>query len=187
MEKKERIPPGQSKTEDFPVLHVGDVPVFDPKTWIFSVEGLVENPVTVSFDEFRKIAPAESTSDFHCVTGWSRLDNRWEGLLFKDLCKLVKPLPEAKFVSVIAEGDYTTSLSMEEMLEDEVIFAWSLEGKPLEPDHGGPLRAVVPHKYAYKCAKWVRKLIFTAQKEPGYWETRGYSDSADPWKEERFD
>jgi len=180
------VPPNQRLTEEFPVLHVGSVPKFDRDTWNFVVEGLVENPVRLGFDEFLKLPKTVSVSDFHCVTGWSRLSNRWEGVLFRAVVDLVKPLKEARFVTVVAEGDYTTSLPLGDLLGDDVLLAYGFEGKPLEPLHGGPLRLVVPKKYAYKSAKWVRKLRFTKDQELGYWEKRGYSDSADPWKEERY-
>jgi len=165
---------------------VGSVPKFDPETWRFEVEGLVENPVKLTYAEFLALPKTVRVSDFHCVTGWSRLDNRWEGVAFKTICELVKPLEEARFVTVVAEGEYTTSLPIEELLDDDVLLAYSLDGKPLEPEHGGPLRLVVPKKYAYKSAKWVRKLRFTEERELGYWEALGYSDTADPWKEERY-
>jgi DMSO/TMAO reductase YedYZ molybdopterin-dependent catalytic subunit len=183
---EDRVPPNQRLTSSFPVLHVGPVPRFDPETWDFVVEGLVENPVKLSFDEFLKLPKVVSISDFHCVTGWSKLNNRWEGVLFKTVVDLVKPLKDAKYVTVVAEGDYTTSLPLSELLSDDVLLGYGFEGKPLEPVHGGPLRLVVPKKYAYKSAKWVRKLRFTKEQELGYWEKRGYSDSADPWKEERY-
>jgi DMSO/TMAO reductase YedYZ molybdopterin-dependent catalytic subunit len=162
------------------------VPKFDPKTWDFVVEGLVENPVKLSFDEFLKLPKVVSISDFHCVTGWSKLNNRWEGVLFKAVAELVKPLKEVRYVTIAAEGDYTTSLPLNELVSDDVLLAYGFEGKSLEPVHGGPLRLVVPKKYAYKSAKWVRRLRFTREQELGYWEQRGYSDSADPWKEERY-
>ena len=181
-----RVPPNQRITSEFPVLHVGPVPAFDPKTWDFRVEGLVENAVRLGFDEFLRLPKVLSVSDFHCVTGWSRLDNRWEGVAFKTIADLVKPLKEAKFVTVVCEGDYTTSLPLEELLVDDVLLAFGFEGKPLEPVHGGPVRLVVPKKYAYKSAKWVRKLRFTREQELGFWEKRGYSNTADPWKEERY-
>lgn len=181
-----RVPPNQRLTKEFPVLHVGPVPKFDRGTWNFVVEGLVENPIRLGFNEFMKLPKTVSVSDFHCVTGWSRLGNRWEGVSFKTVADLVKPLKEARFATVVAEGDYTTSLPLEELLDDDVLLAYCFEGKPLEPVHGGPLRLVVPKKYAYKSAKWVRMLRFTKDQELGYWEKRGYSNSANPWKEKRY-
>ena len=181
-----RVPPNQRVTSKFPVLHVGPVPRFDPRTWDFRVEGLVEKPVQLSFDEFVKLPKVVRVSDFHCVTGWSRLNNRWEGIAFRTIVDLVKPLKEAGFVTVVCEEDYTTSLPVEDLLDDDVLLAYGLEGRTLEPVHGGPLRLVVPKKYAYKSAKWVRKLKFTKEQELGFWEKRGYSNTADPWKEERY-
>ncbi|TET91084.1 MAG: sulfite oxidase-like oxidoreductase [Methanomassiliicoccales archaeon] len=186
MNEEERIPPGQKVTEKFPVLHEGSVPEFDQKEWDFRVEGLVENSVTMSWKEFRDLPKAKAVSDFHCVTGWSRLENEWEGVRFRELVKLASPKANARFVTVVAEGGYTTSLSLEDMMDEDVLLASQFEGEPLPPEHGGPLRLVVPKKYAYKSAKWVRKVVFTEEKELGYWEKRGYSDSADPWKEERY-
>lgn len=185
-EEKKRVPPNQRVTGKFPVLHVGAIPKFDPKTWSFIVEGLVENPLRLTFEEFLKLPRVVSQSDFHCVTGWSRMDNKWEGVAFKAIANIVKPLKEAKFVTVVAEGDYTTSLPLEELLDSDVLLAFRLDGKPLEPKHGGPLRLIVPKKYAYKSAKWVRKMRFTKEQELGYWEIRGYSNTADPWREERY-
>jgi len=184
--QRDRVPPNQRVTSKFPVLHVGTVPVVDLKMWDFRVEGLVENPIRLTYDEFRRLPKNVSVSDFHCVTGWSRLDNRWEGVAFKTIGDLVKPSGEAQYVTIVAEGDYTSSLPLKELLEDDVLFAYAFEDKPLEPEHGGPLRLVVPRKYAYKSVKWVRKLRFTKEQELGFWEKRGYSNTADPWKEERY-
>jgi DMSO/TMAO reductase YedYZ molybdopterin-dependent catalytic subunit len=146
----------------------------------------VHNPVKLSYDEFLKLPKTVSISDFHCVTGWSRLDNKWEGVLLKTICDLVKPLKEAKYVTITCEDGYTTSLPIADLLDPEVILAYQLHDKPLSAEHGGPLRLVVPKKYAYKSAKWVRRLRFTRDQELGFWETRGYSNTADPWKEERY-
>ena len=185
-DNKPRVPPNQRVTTEFPVLHYAGVPRVDLKTWDFRVEGLVQNPVRLSYEEFLKLPQTVSISDFHCVTGWSRMDNRWEGVLFKTICGLVKPRDEAKFVTIVSDDKYTTSIPLAELLEPDVILAYRWDDKPLLAEHGGPLRLVVPKKYAYKSAKWVRKLRFTEKQELGFWETRGYSDSADPWKEERY-
>ncbi len=182
----QRIPPNQRLTTGFPVLHFGRVPEFDRKTWDFRAEGLVGNPVRLTYDEFLAQARTEDVSDFHCVTGWSRLDMRWEGVRFSDIAKLVKPGNDARFATIVCDGGYTTSLPLDELMEPDVLFAYNFEGKPLEPVHGGPLRLVVPKKYAYKSAKWVRSVVFTKEQELGFWEQRGYSNSADPWKEERY-
>lgn len=184
--KKERIPPHQAVTDKFPILHIGPVPQFDPKTWDFAVAGLVGNPLTLKWAEFLKLPKTVSTSDFHCVTGWTKLDNKWEGVAFKTICALAKPLDNANYVTIVAERDYTTSLPIEELMDDDVLLAYRHNGSELKSEHGGPLRLVVPKKYAYKSAKWVRKLMFTEKQELGYWEVRGYSNTADPWKEERY-
>ncbi len=181
-----RVPPNQKVVTKFPVLHHGSVPKFDPKTWDFVVEGLVENPIRLTYPEFLKLPKIMSISDFHCVTGWSRLDNKWEGVAFKTICGMVKPLRDAKYVTIGCEGNYTTSLPLEDLLDDDVLLAYKWDDKPLSPEHGGPLRLIVPKKYAYKSAKWVRELRFTREQEFGFWEKRGYSNTADPWKEERY-
>ena len=125
-------------------------------------------------------------SDFHCVTGWSRFENKWEGIRFSDLAKLLRPKSNVRFATIEADSGYTTSMALAELMEPDVILAYNFEGKPLEPLHGGPLRLVVPKKYAYKSAKWVRRVVFTEEKELGFWEQRGYSDSARPVEEERY-
>jgi DMSO/TMAO reductase YedYZ molybdopterin-dependent catalytic subunit len=162
------------------------MPRFDVKAWDFVVEGLVQKSMRLTYSEFLSLPRAISVSDFHCVTGWSRLDNKWEGVAFKTICGIVKPLDKAKYVTVVCDSNYTTSLPLTDLLDDDVLLAYRFDDKELPLEHGGPLRLVVPKKYAYKSAKWVRKLRFTGEKELGFWETRGYSDSADPWKEERY-
>jgi len=184
--ERQRIPPNQRVTSRFPVLHEGPIPEFNRRKWDFIVDGLVKNPVRLTYEELLGLPTIVSVSDFHCVTGWSKLDNKWEGVAFNTVSDLVKPLKEARYVTVVAEGDYATSLALEDFLEDDVLLAYRLDDQPLKPQHGGPLRLVVPKKYAYKSAKWVRKLRFTEQQELGYWEKRGYSNTADPWKEERY-
>ncbi|MBI4216921.1 MAG: sulfite oxidase-like oxidoreductase [Chloroflexi bacterium] len=183
---KDRIPPNQYQEQGFPVLHLGPIPTFDPATWDFRAEGLVERPLRLTWEEFRRLPSVVDASDFHCVTGWSRLDNRWEGVRFRAIAELAQVKPQAAFATILAEHGYTTSLPLAELMEEEVLFAWVWEGQPLTPEHGYPLRLVVPQKYAYKSAKWVRGVRFTARQEPGYWEARGYSNTADPWREERY-
>jgi DMSO/TMAO reductase YedYZ molybdopterin-dependent catalytic subunit len=183
---RDRIPLNQEITSEFPVLHVGSIPIFDPKKWDFIVGGLVKTPIKLTYKDFIKLPRTLSISDFHCVTGWSRLNNKWEGVSFETIAALVKPLDKARYVTIKAEGGYATSLFLGDLLDKEVLLAYRLDDKSLEPKYGGPLRLVVPKKYAYKSAKWVRKLIFTEKQELGYWEKRGYSNTADPWKEERY-
>lgn len=184
--RRDRVPPGQTVTAKFPVLHVGSVPQFDPRTWDFSVYGEVDKPLTFTYDEFRQLPRVVRTSDFHCVTGWSRLDNRWEGVSFLDLMRLAGLRPTAHFAIAHCEGGYTTNVPLENMLDEDVLLAYRLDGADLSPEHGWPLRLIVPSLYAYKCAKWIRALELTIEDRPGYWEVRGYHNRADPWKEERY-
>ena len=181
-----KLPPHQRLTTDFPILHFGKVPEFDMRTWDFRAEGLVENPVRLSYDEFLALEKTADVSDFHCVTGWSRFDNKWEGVRFRDIAKMVKPKTSARFATIECDGGYTTSLPLTELMEPDVLLAYIFDGEALEPAHGGPLRLVVPKKYAYKSAKWVRRVVFTEEQQLGFWEERGYSNTADPWKEERY-
>ena len=186
MDKKSRVPLGQKQTDKFPVLHVGKVPEFDPKTWDFRAEGEVENPLALSYEQFRKLENVRDKSDFHCVTGFSILDNVWYGVRFKAIAKLARPTKKAKFATIFCDGGYTTSLPLEELIDNDVLFVWARNGEDLTPEHGFPLRLVVPKKYAYKSAKWVRGIKFTEKQELGYWEKRGYSNTADPWTEDRY-
>ncbi len=183
---KNRIPPGQREVEELRVLHVGNIPRFDPATWTFQVFGLVKKPFEITWTEFQNLPAIEVQSAFHCVTGWSKLDNGWSGVSFKEIFDMAEPNDNAGYSTIVCDGGYTTSLPVKELLDDDVLFAYKLDGKELEPRFGGPLRLVVPRKYAYKSAKWVRKVKFTEQQELGYWELRGYSNTADPWKEERY-
>ncbi|HEY9247427.1 MAG TPA: molybdopterin-dependent oxidoreductase [Candidatus Methanoperedens sp.] len=181
-----RLPPNQREVTDFPVLHFGQVPKFERQTWDFSVEGFVEKPLKLTYDEIISLGKTAIVSDFHCVKGWSKTGMKWEGVRFIDIAKLARPKSNAGYATIEADGGYITSLPLHDLMEPDVVFAYILDGKPLEPVHGGPLRIVVPKKYAYKSAKWVRKVVFTEKQELGFWEQRGYSNSADPWKEERY-
>jgi DMSO/TMAO reductase YedYZ molybdopterin-dependent catalytic subunit len=183
---QDRVPPGQKVTTRFPVLHEGTVPPFDPSKWDLTVDGAVKRRLSFTWEEFKSLSSVTIISDFHCVTGWSRFDNKWEGVRFSTIASMCEQDSKAVSVFISAEGDYTTSLFFKEMLDDDVLLAYRFNGAPLEPEHGGPLRLVVPKKYAYKSVKWVRKITFMTEHELGYWEVRGYSDSADPWKEERY-
>lgn len=186
MAERSRIPPGQVVTRKFPILHMGPVPPFDPERWDFRIFGLVEREVVFSYQEFMRLPRVEVLSDFHCVTRWSRLDNLWEGVRFRELLHHVKPKPEAEYVMIHGNGGYTTNLPVETLLDDDVLFAYGHDGRDLTPEHGWPLRLVVPKLYAWKSAKWVRRVEFMAQDRPGYWEVRGYHNRGDPWKEERY-
>lgn len=187
MKKAGRLPAGQSLTLKWPVLHYGSVPRFDPARWDFRIWGLVEKPVRLTWDEFAKLPRGRSKSDFHCVTRWSRFDNQWDGVTFKDVLKLVQLKPQANFVLVHGEQGYTANVPLADLNRDDVLFATHHDGQPLSPDHGYPLRLIVPHLYAWKSVKWVRGLEFFDHDAPGFWEQNGYHMYGDPFKEQRFD
>ncbi len=182
----ERVPPGQYLTEKFPVLSYGPTPRFNPATWDFRVIGLVEEPIRLSYEQFRALPRSRQVADFHCVTTWSRLDNAWEGVRVADLMKLVKLKPAAAFAIIHCDGGYTTNLALGDFLGGDVMLALGHDGRDLEPDHGFPLRLVVPKLYGWKSAKWVRAIEFSAEEKRGFWEVRGYHNHADPWSEERY-
>jgi DMSO/TMAO reductase YedYZ molybdopterin-dependent catalytic subunit len=181
-----RIPPGQRLVKTWPVLHVGTVPRVDPSAWDLRVFGLVEEPFTLTYAELRALGPVEVTADMHCVTGWSTLDNRWLGVPFRVLAERARPRPEARWVIAHCEQGYTTDLSLEAMMDEDVLVAWGHDGQDLTPEHGFPLRLVVPKRYGWKSAKWLRGLELTDRNRRGYWEERGYHVHADPWREERY-
>jgi DMSO/TMAO reductase YedYZ molybdopterin-dependent catalytic subunit len=181
-----RIPPGQRLVKGWPVLHFGTIPPFDESSWDLRVYGLCENPFTVTYAELKALPNVNIGADMHCVTGWTTLDNAWEGIAFKTLVERAKPAAEAKWVIAHSEHGYTSNLSMEAMDDDDVLVAWANRGEQLAPEHGYPLRLVVPKRYAWKSAKWLRALEFSAHNTRGFWETRGYHIHADPWPEERY-
>jgi len=185
-ERDIRLPPGQYLVTSFPVLSYGPTPRFNPAKWDFRVLGLVENPLRFSWEELRRLPASSQTSDFHCVTTWSRYDNRWEGVKVSELMKLVTLKPQARHVFVHCDGGYTTNLQIDEFLDKDVMLAYRHDGKDLEPDHGWPLRLVVPKLYGWKSAKWVRAIEFCAKERRGFWEVRGYHNHGDPWTEERY-
>jgi len=182
---RDRLPPGQHLTSGFPVLDLGVRPKFYEPRWRFEVKGAVERELSLSWEQFRQLPRVEQVSDFHCVTTWSKFDVAWGGVRFVDVAALAQPTDQARFV--IAEGSdyYTTNLPLEDCLHEDVILADELSGEPLSREHGGPMRLVVPHLYAWKSAKFLRKLKVSTIDEPGYWEERGYHRRGDPWKEER--
>jgi len=182
----EKIPPGQALTEDFIIYTYGETPVFNEETWNFRVFGLVEEPFRLSYKEFMALPKVTIVADFHCVTGWSLLDKKWEGVSFKEIMKLIKPKPEAKFVMVHCDDKYTTNLPIEVLMDDDVLFAYRLDDQDLPVDLGFPLRLVVPKRYAWKSAKWASGLEFMEHDKRGYWESRGYHNDGNPWKEERY-
>ena len=181
-----RVPPGQTLTNNFPVLSYGPTPRFKPDQWDFRVVGLIEKPLLFNYQQFRALPRTRQVSDFHCVTTWSRLDNAWEGVRVADLMKLAKVKPEARYVIIHCDGGYTTNLALGDFLDDDVMLALGHDGRDLEPDHGFPLRLVVPKLYGWKSAKWVRAIEFSAEDKRGFWEVRGYHNHADPWSEERY-
>jgi DMSO/TMAO reductase YedYZ molybdopterin-dependent catalytic subunit len=187
MREEGRLPPGQSLTLKWPVPHEGSVPQFDPAHWDLRVFGQVRNPVKLSWEEFNRLPRITTTSDFHCVTRWSRFDNHWQGVGFQEIIKLAEPLTEAQYVLVQAEGGYTANVSLVDLDRDNVLLAMHHDGKPLEPEHGYPLRLVVPHLYGWKSVKWVRGFEFLDSDAPGFWEQNGYHMRGDPWKEQRFE
>ncbi|MGH2725259.1 MAG: sulfite oxidase-like oxidoreductase [Actinomycetota bacterium] len=181
-----RIPPGQHLTRGWPVLHSEGIPRFDPQTWRFRASGLVEGETEWTWEELRALPSVTVTSDFHCVTGWSKLDNEWEGVRFREIADRVKPLPEAAHVVVSAPSGYTANVPLEVLLDEDVLFAWSHGGEPLEAKHGGPMRLVVPKRYGWKSVKWATGVRFVDRDIRGFWEERGYHNNAEPWAEERY-
>jgi DMSO/TMAO reductase YedYZ molybdopterin-dependent catalytic subunit len=182
-----RLPPGQSLTLKWPVLHYGSVPRFDAARWDFQITGLVDKPVRLSWEEFNKLPLTEVTADFHCVTRWSRFDNRWRGAATSEVLKLAPPLPSARFVLVHAEAGFSANLPLADFARPESLFAFLHDGEPLTAEHGYPVRLIVPHLYAWKSVKWVRGIELLASDQPGFWEQNGYHMYGDPFKEQRFD
>ena len=180
------VPPGQYVTKKFPVLSFGPTPRIDLDTWRFRLFGLVEEEVSLDWKQLTALDKVTVDAAFHCVTQWSRLENTWEGVAFSEVMKLVKPKPEARYVMVHCYGGYTSNLPLDALMDDDVLFAYRHDGEPLAPEHGGPLRLVVPKRYGWKSAKWVNGLELMAEDAPGFWEVRGYNMNADPWREERF-
>ena len=185
-EQRKRVPPGQYVTEKWPVLHYGSVPRTDLATWDFRVFGEVENPFTFSWDEFKQMPRKSIHTDIHCVTRWSRLDMDFEGVPIQHILGRAQLKPTAAFVLAHAEQGYTANLPLEVLDDEDVLLADIADGEPLEPQHGYPLRLVVPKRYFWKSAKWIRGLQFMPQDMLGFWERYGYNNNADPWKEERF-
>jgi len=186
MQKANRLPPGQSLTLDFPVLHYGPIPSVDLATWDLTVFGEVEQPLRWTWEEFVKLPTVTLTCDIHCVTRWSKFDTTWEGVRFRDFLALCKAKPTAKHVIAHCEYDYTTNLPLAALLDDDGLLAYKYDGKPLEKEHGFPLRTLVPQRYFWKSAKWLRGLEFSSKDKPGFWEQGGYHNEGDPFKEERF-
>ena len=191
MRAEGRLPPGQSASIKWPVLHEGEVPRFDPATWDFKAGGLVENPLTLGWAEMTALPRVEVTTDFHCVTKWSTFDNHWEGVAVREILARARPQPAARFVMAVGHMSgkrygYSTNMPLADLDRDDVLLACKRNGEDLDPEHGGPMRLVVPHLYAWKSCKWIRGLVFMAEDKPGYWENGGYHMRGDPFKEERF-
>ena len=182
----ERLPPGQVLTRKWPVLTYGETPKLDLTSWSFRCFGLVEEPVTWSWSEFLRLPRVAITSDVHCVTRWSRYDNRWEGVAVSEILRRVAVLPPALAVMVHAHPDYTTNLLLSDLQGDDVLLAYRHDGEDLPVEHGGPCRLVVPRLYFWKSAKWVRGFEFLDHNAPGFWEVSGYHLRADPWRDERY-
>jgi DMSO/TMAO reductase YedYZ molybdopterin-dependent catalytic subunit len=181
-----RLPPGQYLTEKWPVLHAGTVPNTDLATWDFHVSGEVEKPISLSWEEFTALPTREVTMDIHCVTRWSRFDARFKGVHWSTIAELVRPKPRAWYVLAHAEQDFTSNVPLSALEDEDALLAYEADGKPLTPEHGWPLRLVIPKRYFWKSAKWLRGIELLDHDEPGFWERLGYHNEADYWKEERY-
>ena len=182
----DRLPPGQKLTAGFPVLDLGVQPDIPLTEWRLKVDGEVEKPQSLAWTEFNALPQVADVSDFHCVTTWSKFDCRWDGVAFTTLYELVRPAPEARFVYFTSFDGYSTNVALEKCLDDDVLIATSFNGAPLPKEHGGPARVIIPKLYAWKGAKFVSGITFLAADKLGFWEVRGYSNTADPWTEDRY-
>jgi DMSO/TMAO reductase YedYZ molybdopterin-dependent catalytic subunit len=187
------VPVDQRVVPNWPVLSLSESPAISLDQWRLEVTGLVENPFTLTWKDFMALPQVEDTSDFHCVTSWSRLDNQWRGVKFNTLAEMAVPKENAHWVlttgydSDITSGEpYTTNLPLARAVEDDVLLVHTWEGEPLPRDHGGPCRMITPRLYAWKGAKWIRKIEFLDRNKRGFWERRGYSDTAEPWFNDRY-
>jgi DMSO/TMAO reductase YedYZ molybdopterin-dependent catalytic subunit len=181
-----RLPPGQYLTEKWPVLHAGTVPQTDLASWDFTVFGEVEEALTLGYDELQALPRTEVTVDIHCVTRWSRFDTGFKGVHWRELAKLVRPRQTARYVLAHAEQGFTSNVPLQALEDDKALIAWEADGEPLEPEHGWPLRLVVPSRYFWKSAKWLRGLELLSSDQPGFWERYGYHNDADFWQEQRY-
>lgn len=183
----DRVPPGQFLTEKFPVLHYGSVPIYrNLDNWDLRIFGLVEEPLRFTWDQLMALPHHTQTVDIHCVTRWSKLDTTWTGIPWRELIKHIRVKPEATHVMAHCEYGFTANIALDVLDDDDTLLAFAYDNKPLEPDHGYPLRLLVPKKYFWKSAKWLRGLEFMAGDRPGFWERNGYHMEGDPWREERF-
>jgi DMSO/TMAO reductase YedYZ molybdopterin-dependent catalytic subunit len=182
----QRLPPGQHLTQDWPVLDLGITPNIPRERWRLDVYGAVETPLFWDFGQLSAQPQSTFISDIHCVTTWSRYDNQWEGLSTRALLDTCQPKPDARFVVLESHDGYTTNLSLEDFAAEDALLAHSWQGSPIERDHGGPVRMIVPHLYFWKSAKWLQRIQFVSDDKPGYWEVRGYHNRGDPWQEQRY-
>jgi DMSO/TMAO reductase YedYZ molybdopterin-dependent catalytic subunit len=182
-----RLPPGQYLTEKWPVLHAGTVPNTDLATWDFTVSGEVEEPLRLTWDELTALPATEIKLDIHCVTRWSRFDTSFKGVHWRDLAELASPKPSGRFVVAQAEQGFTANVPLAAIEDENALIAYEADGEPLTPEHGWPLRLVVPSKYFWKSAKWLRGLELLDHDQPGFWERYGYHNEADYWEEERYE
>jgi len=181
-----RLPPGQYLTDKWPVLHAGSVPRTDLATWTFKVFGEVEDEVELSWERFNELPRTEHTQDIHCVTRWSKFDMDFSGVHWRDLAALAHPKPAARYAIAHSEQGFTANVPVRYLEDDHALLATRANGEPLEPEHGWPLRLVIPGKYFWKSAKWLRGIELLDHDQPGFWERYGYHNDADPWKEERY-
>jgi DMSO/TMAO reductase YedYZ molybdopterin-dependent catalytic subunit len=182
----DRLPPGQKLTEGFPVLDLGVQPHIALTDWRLKIDGLVDQPMQLTWDALQALPQVEDVSDFHCVTTWSKYDCRWGGVAFTTLYELVRPKPDARFVYFTSYDGYSTNVALDKCLDDDVLIATSFDGGPVPREHGGPARVIIPKLYAWKGAKFVNGIVFLAEDKLGFWEVRGYSNTADPWTEDRY-
>lgn len=182
-----RLPPGQKLTDGFPVLDLGIQPEISLSDWTLTLDGALEKPPqTLSWRDFNTLPQVDDLSDFHCVTTWSKYDCRWSGVAFTTLYELAQPSPSVRFVYFTSYDGYSTNVPLAQCLDDDVLLATQFDGAPITREHGGPARVIIPKLYAWKGAKFVRAITFLEHDKLGFWEVRGYSNSADPWKEERY-
>jgi DMSO/TMAO reductase YedYZ molybdopterin-dependent catalytic subunit len=184
--ESERLPPGQHVVKDWPVLDLGQIPSIDRARWRLDIVGAVDCPMSLDLAEFEALPQSRFESDIHCVTTWSRFDNRWDGVSTIDIVTRTLPRADVKFVELQSWDGYTTNLPFRDFAAEDSILATAWNGAPLTLEHGGPVRLVVPHLYFWKSAKWLRRIEFLPQDRPGFWETRGYHDRGDPWAEQRY-
>jgi DMSO/TMAO reductase YedYZ molybdopterin-dependent catalytic subunit len=181
-----RLPPGQYFTEKWPVLHAGEVPKVDIATWTLELSGEVEEPTTLTFEQLRELPATEVTTDIHCVTRWSRFDAQFTGVHWRELAKLCRPKPSAHFAIAHAEHGFTANVPLEALEDENALIVYAADGEPLTPDHGYPVRLLIPTKYFWKSAKWLRGIELSAVDKPGFWERYGYHSNADFWQEQRY-